>query len=111
MPRDDVDSRESTDWVDLCQLRLKTDPLEAIENRPPRLLVLFGDGRGDAAEFSVLQAVGVALQGDDLGVVNESVDHRGGDGVVAEDLAPAGEVLVGRDDQAGSFVAGGDELE
>ena len=25
----------------------------------------------------------------DLGVVDESVDHRGGDDVVAEDLAPA----------------------
>jgi site-specific DNA recombinase len=43
---------------------------------------------------------------DDLGVVDQPVDHRGGDGVVAEDFAPAGEVLVGRDDQAGAFVAG-----
>ena len=73
--------------------------------------VLFGDGRRDAAELAVLQPVGVALEGDDFGVVDEPVDHRGGDGVVAEDLAPAGEVLVAGDDQAGSFVAGEDQLE
>jgi hypothetical protein len=45
-------------------------------------------GRGNAAEVSVLEPVAVSLQGDDLGVVDEVVDH-GGDGVVAEDLAPA----------------------
>ena len=55
--------------------------------------------------------MGVALEGDDLGVVDEAVDHRGGDDVVAEDLAPAAEGLVGGDDQTGSFVAAGDELE
>jgi hypothetical protein len=44
-------------------------------------------------------------------VVDEPVDHRGGDDVVAEDLAPASERLVGGDDEAGPFVAGGDELE
>jgi hypothetical protein len=35
----------------------------------------------------------------------------GGDDVVAEDLAPATERLVGGDDQRGAFVAAGDELE
>jgi hypothetical protein len=44
-------------------------------------------------------------------VVDESVDHGGGDDVVAEDFAPAAEWLVGCDDQRGSFVAGADELE
>jgi hypothetical protein len=39
------------------------------------------------------------LRGDDLGVVDEPVDHRGGDGVVGEDLTPAAERLVGGDDQ------------
>ena len=57
------------------------------------------------------EPVGVALDGDDLGVVDESVDHGGGDDGVAEDLAPAAEGVVGGDDQAGSFVAGRDELE
>ena len=44
-------------------------------------------------------------------MVDEPVDHGGGDDVVAEDLAPAAEGFVGGDDQRGSFVAGGDELE
>jgi hypothetical protein len=44
-------------------------------------------------------------------VVNEAVDHNGGHDVVAEDFAPAAERFVRGDDQAGAFVAGGDELE
>jgi hypothetical protein len=36
--------------------------------------------------------------------------RHGGDGVVAEDLAPAAERLGGGDDGTGGFVAGGDEL-
>jgi hypothetical protein len=44
-------------------------------------------------------------------VVDEAVDHRGGDDVVAEDLAPAAERLVGGDDHRGAFVAAGDERE
>ena len=51
------------------------------------------------------------LRAIDFGVVDEAVDHGGGDDVVAEDLAPAAERLVGGDDQAGSFVAGGHQLE
>ena len=68
-------------------------------------------GRGGAAEVAVFESVAVALQGDDLGVVDEAVDHGGGDDVVAEDLAPAAEGLVAGDDQRGSFVAAGDQLE
>ena len=44
-------------------------------------------------------------------MVDEAVDHGGGDDVVAEDLAPTAEGLVRGDDESGSFVAGGDELE
>ena len=74
-------------------------------------LAWFCCGRGNAAEISVFEPVAVSFQGDDVGVVDEAVDHGGGDGVVAEDLAPAAERLVGRDDEAGSFVAARDELE
>nr|AEB33879.1 hypothetical protein [Mycobacterium sp. JS330] len=38
-------------------------------------------------------------------MVDEAVDHRRGDDVVAEDLAPPSEGLVGGDDEAGAFVA------
>jgi hypothetical protein len=48
---------------------------------------------------SRFEAVAVAFEGDDLGVVDEAVDHGCGDHVVAEDLAPAAEGLVGGDDQ------------
>ena len=43
--------------------------------------------------------------------MDDAVDHRGGDGLVAEDAAPAGERQVAGQDQRGVFVAGGDELE
>jgi uncharacterized protein YjbI with pentapeptide repeats len=59
-----------------CQRRLKTNPLVAGENEPPRWSWFLGGGRGDAAEVAVLEPVGVALEGDDVGVVDQSVDHR-----------------------------------
>ncbi len=68
-------------------------------------------GRGDAAEVSVFEPVGVAFEGDDVGVVDEAVDHGGGDDVVSEHFAPASEGLVAGDDHRGAFVAGRDELE
>ncbi len=52
-----------------------------------------------------------SLGGDDVGVVDQPVDHRRGNDVVAEDLAPASEGFVAGDDEAGAFVAAGDELE
>lgn len=61
-----------------------------------------GRGRWWAAEVAVLEPVGVAFEGDDFGVVDEAVDHRGGDGVVAEDLTPPAEGLVRGDDQGGA---------
>ena len=44
-------------------------------------------------------------------MVYEPVDHGRRDGGVAEDLAPATEGLVGRDDHAGALVTGRDQLE
>ena len=44
-------------------------------------------------------------------MVDEAVDHGGSDDVVAEDFTPSTEGLVRRDDQAGAFVAGRDQLE
>jgi hypothetical protein len=51
-------------------------------------------GRCDAAEVTVFEAVAVAFEAEDFGVVNEPVDHRGGGDLVAEDLAPCPERLV-----------------
>jgi hypothetical protein len=60
---------------------------------------------------SVCEPVGVVAEGDDFGVVDEPVDHGGGDYFVAEDFAPPSERLLGGDDQAGTLIAAGDELE
>src|SRR3954451_11637919 len=75
-----------------------------------------GDRSGDfdalcghpGVEVLAFEAVAVALEREDLAVVDESVDHRGGGHVVAEDLAPGAEGLVGGDDHRGAFVAAGD---
>src|SRR4051812_20995438 len=45
-------------------------------------------GCWDAAEVAVFEPVAVALERDDLGVVDQPVDHRCGDDVVTEHLAP-----------------------
>ena len=54
----------------------------------------------------LLESVTVALEADYVGVVNDAVDHRGGDREVAEHVAPVGEGQVARHDQRGVFVAG-----
>ena len=58
-----------------------------------------------------LEPVAVAFKADDVGVVDDPVDHGRGDGQVPEDVAPPGEREVGRQDHGGVFVAAGDELE
>jgi hypothetical protein len=65
----------------------------------------------DAAEVSVFEPVGVAFEPGDFGVLEEPVDHGSGDDLVAEGFAPAAEWLVAGDDQRGSLIAAGDELE
>src|ERR1700751_4089077 len=76
-----------------------------------RLSLLVGRGGGDAAEGSVFQPAGVAFEGDCLGGVDEPVDHRGGDDLIADDFSPEPERIVGGDDQQCTLVAGGDQLE
>src|SRR4051812_18566734 len=68
-------------------------------------------GGGNAAEVAVFEPVAVAFEGDDVGVVDQPVDHGGGDHVAAEHLAPAAERLVAGDDQTGPLVTGRDQLE
>ena len=56
-------------------------------------------------------AVGVPAEGEDFRVVNESVDHRGRDDVVGEDLTPSAEGHVAGEHDRALLVAGRDELE
>ena len=60
-----------------------------------------------ASDVAVFEAVAVAFEREDLAVVNEPVDHRGGGDLRAEDLAPARERLVAGHDHRRAFVASG----
>src|SRR5947209_20290087 len=65
----------------------------------------FGGPAADLrSEVAVLEPVGIAFEAEDLGVMDEPVDHRGGGHVVAEDLAPRRERLVAGDDHRSAFV-------
>jgi len=57
------------------------------------------------------ESVAVALDVDDLAVVQQPVEDGGGDHGIPEELLPVGEAFVGGDDRGASLVAVGDELE
>ena len=59
----------------------------------------------------VAEAVGVAVEGEHDGAVQEAVEEGGGDGGVAEDLAPGSDAPVAGQDDGGLEVALGDDLE
>ena len=64
-----------------------------------------------STDVSVLEAVGTTFDGDDFGVVGESVDHGGSDRIVDEGFALSPQGLVAGDDDGGSLAPGWDELE
>src|SRR5665811_1326717 len=66
---------------------------------------------GAGSEVTILEAVGIAFEAEDLGVMDQPVDHRGRCHVVTEDLTPRRERLVAGDDHRRTFVAAGDEHE
>ena len=45
-------------------------------------------GGGQGVDSGVFEAVAGSFEGQDFGVVHDAVDHRGGDDLVAEDIAP-----------------------
>jgi len=64
-----------------------------------------------ATLFGLLEAIGLALDGDDLRVVDEAVDQGDDTGGVGEDLAPFGKRAVGGDEGGLGLVAARDDLE
>ncbi len=63
-------------------------------------------------EFGLLaQAVAGALDLNDDGVVQQSVEQGRGDDGIAEDLTPFGEAAVGGEDHGAAFVSSVDQLE
>ena len=57
------------------------------------------------------ESVAGAFEGEDVGVVDDAVDHCSSDGLIAEDGSPAAEGQVAGEDQGGVFVARRHELE
>ncbi len=56
-----------------------------------RLVLGFARGVSDAGwavDTSSAEPVARAFEGEDVAVVHDPVDHRGGDGLVPEDAAP-----------------------
>jgi site-specific DNA recombinase len=78
-----VDEVRVTGWNVKIQLRI---PLDEPPSDPPRRLGRPGQPTPDPVSTQDRLR---SLSRDDFGVVDEPVDHRGGDHVVAEDLAPA----------------------
>jgi len=66
---------------------------------------VFGSCGGQRRDAGVLEPVGAALEGDDVGMVDDPVDHCRGDDLVSEDVSPAGEDEVAGQDQRGVLVA------
>ena len=65
-----------------------------------------------AAEGCVFaESIAGALDLDDPGVVEQTIEQGGGDDLVAEDVALFAEAAVGGEDHGAAFVAGVDELE
>src|ERR1039458_5417323 len=68
-------------------------------------------GRGRRIDL-IFHPVGLALDDDGLGAVENAVEYRAGDpGVVIKNLGPAFEGLVGGDDDGAALVALADDLE
>lgn len=67
--------------------------------------------RRQGVDSGVLESVAGAFEGQDVGVVDDAVDHRRGDDLITEYVSPAGEGQVRGQNQRGVFVAAGDQLE
>jgi hypothetical protein len=61
--------------------------------------------------FLLAQSVALTLDHERVTVMEQPVENRRGEDVVAEDGAPLPDELIGRDQQAGALVPTGDELK
>jgi site-specific DNA recombinase len=92
-----------TGWQVKIRLRIPLDPPDPGPTRPgPRRPAPWPTRPPDMSTKDRLRSVG----GEDVGVVDDAVDHGGGDGLVAEHGSPAGEGQVAGEHEGGVFVAG-----
>lgn len=89
-----------------CQRRSKTG-----QDRPVENWTLLAVSRAHHLLAFALEAVAIALQDDDLGMVHKTVDYGCDRHGVAEDLGPCGESLVEAEDQRRALVARADQGE
>lgn len=61
--------------------------------------------RGGRVDLGVFETVAGALESDDVGVVDDAVDHGRGDDLIAKYVAPASEGQVRGQNQRGMLVA------
>ncbi len=61
---------------------------------------------GEAVDAASAEPVAGASQCDYVSVVDDAVDHRGGDGLVSEHVSPTGERGVAGEYEGRVFVAG-----
>jgi hypothetical protein len=57
------------------------------------------------------QSIALALNHERVAVMQQTIEDRGGEHVIAEDSAPLGHELIGRDQKAAALVPPRDELE
>ena len=74
-------------------------------------VVAGGADAGQGVDASVAEPVAGSFEGEDVGVVDDAVDHGGGDDLVSEHASPAAEGQVAGQYQGGVFVAGRHQLE
>ena len=77
------------------------------QDRGRRVLPVVARAEGVGAGVVVAEPVGVAVEVEHDRAVQEAVEHGGGDGGVAEDLAPGADAAVGGQDDARFWCSAG----
>lgn len=84
---------------------LARHPLEQKPRSAQLLAILAASLDGPLAVHGLGEAVALAGEDDDMGVVDEPVDEGRCEAVVAKDSVPLGELQVGGDDEASPLIA------
>ena len=61
--------------------------------------------------YVVTHSVGASINGDDFGVVQQTVEHGRCQDIVSEQVSPVIEGEIAGQDDGSSFISGGDEFE
>lgn len=98
----------------MCEPQCTTFEALLVKKAGPVLLPLilaFSPGPGPLAVHGLGEAIALAGEDHNVGVVDQPVDEGGGQAVVAENGVPLAELQVGGNDEAAPFIAVRDHLE